>query len=201
LVGDPLSEVTRKTRLYLLAVSLIGVAMVTTGLVPTKIATFGIELEQPNRSALLVLIALVNLYFLAAFVIYAVSDFRKWRGQVEAARESNIGATRFRMVAYGLDLSEEAVRRHYDRDRLPMDDEMPKWPNKSPRWVIEQASTEELSDLAWESPFDVPRSVSIPIGINRDALTGNVRGFFEFVLPILVGLFGIGALLLRIFSV
>ena len=34
LVGDPLSEVTRKTRLYLLAVSLIGVAMVRTSLVP-----------------------------------------------------------------------------------------------------------------------------------------------------------------------
>jgi hypothetical protein len=43
--------------------------MVRTGLVPTKIATFGIELEQPNRSALLFLLALVNLYFLAAFVI------------------------------------------------------------------------------------------------------------------------------------
>ena len=102
------------------------------------------------------------------------------------------------MVAYGLDLSEEAVRRNYDRDRLPMEDEMPKWPNKSPRWVIEQASTEELSKLSRESPIGV--SV-IPIGIGIDAWTGNLRGFFEFVLPILVGLFGIGALLLRIFSV
>ena len=36
LVADPLSEVTRKTRLYLLAVSLIGAAMMITGLVPTK---------------------------------------------------------------------------------------------------------------------------------------------------------------------
>jgi hypothetical protein len=30
---------------------------------------------------------------------------------------------------------------------------------------------------------------------------GSLRGFFEFVLPILVGLFGIGALLFRIFTV
>jgi hypothetical protein len=97
LVGDPLSEVTRKTRLYLLAVSLIGVAMVTTGLVPTKIATFGIELEQPNRSALLFLIALVNLYFLAAFIIYAVSDYMKRVAQVDAARERRYSALRFQL--------------------------------------------------------------------------------------------------------
>jgi hypothetical protein len=200
LVGDPLAEVTRKTRLYLLAVSLIGLAMVRTGLVPTKTATFGIELEQPNRSSLLFLLALVNLYFLAAFVIYAVSDFRKWRGQVKAARESNVEATRFRMVAYGLDLSEQAVRRYYDRDRLPMEEEMPKWPNESPRWVIEQATLRELDQLILEAPREEQESV-YTIEAETDMITGYLRGFFEFVLPILVGLFGIGALLLRIFSV
>lgn len=53
LVRDPLTPVTRKERLYLLAVSMIGIAMVRTGLVPSKIATFGIELDKPNRHALL----------------------------------------------------------------------------------------------------------------------------------------------------
>src|SRR5688500_7921698 len=69
LVRDPLTSVTRKERLYLLAASLIGIAMVRTGLVPSKIATFGIELDKPNRSALLLLLALIILYFLAAFII------------------------------------------------------------------------------------------------------------------------------------
>ena len=36
LVRDPLTPVTRKERLYLLAVSMIGIAMVKTGLVPDR---------------------------------------------------------------------------------------------------------------------------------------------------------------------
>src|SRR5215208_7776204 len=76
---DPLTPVTRKERSYLLAVSMIGIAIVKTGLVPSKIATFGIELDKPNRTALLLLLGLVTLYFLAAFVIYAASDFLEWR--------------------------------------------------------------------------------------------------------------------------
>src|SRR5687767_527807 len=38
-------------------------------------------LEPSHRSALLFLIALVNLHFIVAFVFDAVSDVRKWRGQ------------------------------------------------------------------------------------------------------------------------
>ena len=75
LVRDPLAQVTRKERVYLLAVSLIGIAIVKTGLVPSKIATFGIELDQPDRQALLVLLAIVTCYFLIGFVVYAASDF------------------------------------------------------------------------------------------------------------------------------
>jgi hypothetical protein len=200
LVGDPLSEVTRKTRLYLLAVSLVGVAMVMTGLVPTKIATFGIELEQPNRNALLFLIAFVNLYFLVAFIIYAVSDFRKWLGQVEAARESNDRALRFRMVGYDRGSSEEAVRRGYDAGELALDYEMSKWGGKTPQWLIEQATTEELMQLINESESPIKVQMST-IERKTDKITGYLRGLFEFVLPILVGLFSICALLFRIFCV
>jgi len=85
LVRDPLTPVTRKERLYLLAVSLIGIAMVRTGLVPSKIATFGIELNRPNRSSLLFLLALISIYFLAAFVIYAASDFMTRRENLRTA--------------------------------------------------------------------------------------------------------------------
>jgi hypothetical protein len=226
LVGDPLSEVTRKTRLYLLAVSLIGVAMVRTGLVPTKIATFGIELEQPNRSALLFLIALVNLYFLAAFVLYAVSDYRKWRGQFEAARESNVRALRFRLVGYLLGMSEDAIMRRYYSGEYEEDLWNEPYPNflsaqngerhftlaerkllqgKSPLWVIERASRGQLFELLSVAAVSAP-SISVQMRANlrghrTDRTTGFLRGFFEFVLPILVGLFGIGALLFRSFSV
>jgi hypothetical protein len=200
LQGDPLSEVTRKTRLYLLAVSLIGVAMVRTGLVPTKIATFGIELEQPNRSALLFLIALVNLYFLAAFVIYALSDFRTWRDQMEAARENAIQALRFQLAGHVRDMSVEAIRKRYsnsEEDLAFWESTPSNWPEKSPNWLIERASTEELLTLFNDKPLDVRIHTDL---IPAYSSTGYLRGFFEFVLPILVGLFGIGALLFRIFS-
>jgi hypothetical protein len=118
LVRDPLSADTRKTRLYVLAVSLIGVAMVQTGLVPTKIATFGIELEQPNRQALLLLIALVNIYFLIAFVIYAASDYRSWRAVVDSTRKRALEAHIFDAVGHRYNISGEALKRRYDEGSL-----------------------------------------------------------------------------------
>jgi hypothetical protein len=76
-VQDALDAVIGQQRLYLLAVSMIGVARVSTGLVPSKIATFGIELDKPDRSGLLFLLALVTVYFLVSFVIYSASDYAK----------------------------------------------------------------------------------------------------------------------------
>jgi hypothetical protein len=90
LVRDPLTPVTRKERLYFPAVSMIGIAMVRTGLVPSKIATFGIELDKPNRNALLFLLALVTIYFFAAFVIYAAADYIARREALLAARKRDV---------------------------------------------------------------------------------------------------------------
>jgi hypothetical protein len=165
LVGDPLSEVTRKTRLYLLAVSLIGVAMVTTGLVPTKIATFGIELEQPNRSALLILIALVNLYFLAAFIIYAVSDYMKRIAQVEAARERSYSALRFQLAGYMLGMSEDAVRRRYSSGEYPghWDQPFRTWSDSS-----RERTPIGRGDDRWDA-------IS-PIGLSKERLWKNYNG-------------------------
>jgi hypothetical protein len=208
--------------------------MVTTGLVPTKIATFGIELEQPNRSALLFLIALVNLYFLAAFIIYAVSDYMKRVAQVEAARERGYSALRFQLVGYMLGMSEDAVRRRYSSGEYPGDWDQPlgtwsdssrerspigrgddNWDAISPIWLIERASMEELQWLSHQPHTEIVEgNLRVPVqsqAYNEIALrnqreplqrtAGSLRGFFEFVLPILVGLFGIGALLFRIFTV
>jgi hypothetical protein len=116
-VRDPLTPVTRKERLYLLAVSMIGIAMVRTGLVPSKIATFGIELDQPNRNALLFLLALVTIYFLIAFVIYAASDYMTRREALGGAYERQEIHRRFQVVANKLQTSEEHVS-HLRKNRL-----------------------------------------------------------------------------------
>jgi hypothetical protein len=85
ILSDPLSDVTRKERLYLLAVSIIGIAIVKTGLIPTEITTLGVKFEEANQNTLLSILALVGLYFLAAFLIYAVADLYTWVSAYQAA--------------------------------------------------------------------------------------------------------------------
>lgn len=76
---DPLSEVTRKERLYLLGISTVGITIESTGLIPSEITTLGIKFGEADQDALLYILALVIAYFLAAFILYAASDFLSWR--------------------------------------------------------------------------------------------------------------------------
>ena len=85
-LSDPLRAETRKARLYLLGVSMVGIAIVVTGLVPKEIATLGITFEQSDRQGLLGILALVTLYFLVTFVTYGVSDFLFWQQAYRNAR-------------------------------------------------------------------------------------------------------------------
>ncbi len=76
---DPLSEVTRRERRTLLGISMLGLALAKVPLVPTKFAALGIEFAEINRQAFVYLYALLVLYYLIAFVIYAFTDFVAWR--------------------------------------------------------------------------------------------------------------------------
>ena len=84
LLHDPLSEVTRKERRMLLAVSMVGIILVKMELVPTKISALGIEFAETNQKALLSILALAVIYFIIAFIIYAASDFLAWRKSIRA---------------------------------------------------------------------------------------------------------------------
>ena len=81
---DPLSELTRKERRNLLAISAAAIVVVKTGLVPTKLSGLGIDVSMIERSAFLKILAGSVVYFLLAFVIYAVSDWLagRWRLQL-----------------------------------------------------------------------------------------------------------------------
>ena len=76
-----LREQTRKERRSLLSVSVAGIAVDITGLVPAKIPAFGfgIELTPHNQQVLLYFAAFVVGYFLMMFAIYAYPDFSEWR--------------------------------------------------------------------------------------------------------------------------
>ena len=78
-LSDPLSQVTRRERLYLLATSAVGIIIKFTGLIPNRITTFGIRFQDPDQQSLLRMLAVIIAYFLAAFIIYAASDFLTWR--------------------------------------------------------------------------------------------------------------------------
>ena len=61
---DPLSKETRLERRNLLGASAIGIVIVKTGLVPSKISALGIEFSQTDQRSLLLAIAAVISYFL-----------------------------------------------------------------------------------------------------------------------------------------
>lgn len=85
---DPLSEVTRRERKALLGTSVLAVALVKAGLLPTEITALGVTLAASDQKALLVLLGFVILYFLGAFLLYGGSDLVTWRvSQREALRE------------------------------------------------------------------------------------------------------------------
>jgi amino acid permease len=61
---------------------------VRTGLVPSKISALGLEFSQTDQKSLLSILALITLYFVAAFILYASSDFVAWRlAFVEALKQ------------------------------------------------------------------------------------------------------------------
>jgi len=76
---DPLSEVTRKERKFLLGISIISITLVKAGIVPTKFSALGVEFGKTDQQSLLWILGLITLYFLIAFFIYASSDFLAWR--------------------------------------------------------------------------------------------------------------------------
>lgn len=72
---DFLSELTRKKRRDLLGVSMVGIVIAKTGLIPTEISALGIKFNQIDQQSFARLLSLVVLYFLVGFVIYQFSDF------------------------------------------------------------------------------------------------------------------------------
>ncbi|MCD4724549.1 MAG: hypothetical protein K8R63_06860 [Bacteroidales bacterium] len=76
---DPLSPISRKTRRNLLISSLITVFIVYSGLIPTKITSLGIEFSNANKSYILIVLGCVVVYFITAFYVSGIADYRIWK--------------------------------------------------------------------------------------------------------------------------
>ena len=84
---DPLTEVTRRERTALLGLSMLGLALVAVPLIPEKFGVFGLEFTKLNQKNFLSIYALLLGYYVAAFSIYAFTDFVAWR-RTERIRHS-----------------------------------------------------------------------------------------------------------------
>jgi len=154
LLLDPLADVTRKERKMLLGISMLGISVTKTGLVPTQISALGINFAQNDQKTLLYLLSFVIIYFLFAFIIYASSDFLVWRRALR--REVSVAVTERlkKMHQLGKEFSEKEDK--------------------------ELKETLQRSGLHRDN---LVYGFSQPVSI--------IRAFFEFLLPIIVGLYGV----------
>jgi hypothetical protein len=58
---------------------MLGISIAQGGLLPTQITALGISLNAQEQRTILVLVGLVCLYYLFAFLVYALSDFMSWQ--------------------------------------------------------------------------------------------------------------------------
>jgi hypothetical protein len=185
-LGDPLKPETRKARLYLLAVSMVGITVVKTGLAPQEISTFGIKFGEADQRSLLAIFAVVTIYFLAAFAIYGLSDFFAWRYSFARAPWPESDRLRERIDAERRRLNDL----YEERDELL---------TKASR----SDNTEQLNSVLheiWALQHFLDNMERIYVQVSLvSALPPSgialVRGVFEFLLPILVGLYAIYTLL------
>jgi hypothetical protein len=74
MLRDPLSDVARRERRSLLGISAVAILVGTSGLIPQKIENLGITFSIPEQTALLRVFTAVVVYYVAAFLIYAMGD-------------------------------------------------------------------------------------------------------------------------------
>lgn len=151
---DALSEVTRKERRFLLSMSLLGIAQIKAGIIPSKIPGLGIELQVNDQSALLGLVSFVILYFLVAFIIYAISDYLAW------------------FLAISMGNIEKGVS-SYEKDLLG---------NSYPQPGTLEGELEKYRE-ALHKKYRIYFNIVTPTSI--------VRALFDFVLPIIVGVYAL----------
>jgi hypothetical protein len=171
-VRDPLSETTRKERKSLLGIGIVGIAIVKGGLVPNGITALGIEFTEANQKSLFHILAAIVIYYLVAFVLYAISDLTTWRIAFATALKETMNAP-LEIIAdppKPPNLSEAEQRANYYEDKLS------KMENELRRKEILARTGLDFEHL-WTPNFLI--RISMPVSL--------LRAVFEFVLPLVIG--------------
>lgn len=95
---DPLSDVTRRERTFLLTLSAILYAIAIGDLVPTKIQALGIELAPSRRVNILWMLAAIELFLLVAFLVYSGVDIEAWEADFRAYQREKAKAVMAEMI-------------------------------------------------------------------------------------------------------
>lgn len=171
-VSNFLSEDARKERRNLLGLSAIGIAMTHAKLVPQEITALGIKFAESDQKRLLLVIAFVVIYFLLAFVVYAVADFSIWRIKFSYINTGDVNAARSRVV------SDRSDRDSAGYDCPPGDDEI----------YLSKDEYERFRNLLEK----VSRVNKRWIGLSP--FISVIRTIFDFALPIVVSVYAIASI-------
>ena len=175
---DPLSDLARKHRTFLLVSSFIGIVMVKTGIVPSKIAAFGIEFGDVDTQALFFVTAATVIYFFAAFLLYSSSDFLIWRLEILKALEDQ----------------EEVISIKFARIEKEREDEKEEEMSQE---EIELRQTELRQQIALiqDQLTQINKEIArIKHWENASVPTSISRAIFEFIIPIVIAIYAVAVL-------
>ena len=91
-VTDPLSDVTRSDRRWLLLVNVVLAAMAYGGIVPSEIEALGLKTAQINRHVMFAIVWVAGLYLAISFTLYVTTDYKTWGMRMRQARRRFIDA-------------------------------------------------------------------------------------------------------------
>jgi hypothetical protein len=144
---------------------MVGIPILKTGLVPTKNTALGIEFGEDDQQTFLFLLGLVVVYFLAAFLIYAASDFLAWWEVYRVARAE--------IEEPEMKLYEELAKKRDEIRRASGE-------TPGPHGEMPERISEELEAA-------IPFLTSLDRTRRTGLVFASIRALFEYLLRILVG--------------
>jgi hypothetical protein len=80
-LSDPLHDVTRKERRFLLGLSFVAVILVETGAFPKEVTALGLKLSSADQIIFIKWFLILIIYATIVFVVYGIADLISWYTQ------------------------------------------------------------------------------------------------------------------------
>ncbi|AFM25410.1 hypothetical protein [Desulfomonile tiedjei] len=181
LLQDALREVTRKERRNLLGSASIGIIIAWAKVKLSTISIFGLTFQGISDDRLLSILGCAVVYFFAAFLIYAVSDLVAWGFAVADARSEK---------------ETEDFRRELEQRK--------QWESEEERKNRQERSKNWMSQIDFDlHKRDVERYKIVQAAKEKrqsyylpSLIVSSVRAVFDFILPLIVGIYAIRLLIL-----